>query len=140
MGLSVCRSVLRIKNQTDTLNRNLYGGSFRSEHFSCLCCTCQGQKVRGRSGPNQGQCVASQVKMERIQLEEEEWECETDLGAEFQDITSLLLQEPVSSRGQAGKQRSLWSDLVLGDGAHQDLHWGGLRSHRPYPLRHLPHL
>ena len=31
-----------------------------------------------------------------------------DLGAEFQDITSLLLQEPESSRGQASKQRPLW--------------------------------
>merc|ERR1711970_1453152 len=66
------------------------------------------------------ECVANQtllyteslqedpLKMERIQLDEEDWECETDLGPEFQDITSLLLQDPESSPRQPGQQRPLW--------------------------------
>merc|ERR1712181_107559 len=99
--LSRSRSVLRIKNQTNTLNCNLYA-------FPACFVLAGVKKSKQRSGPHHGQCVASQVKMERIQLEEEEWECETDLGGEFQDITSLLLQEPESSRGQASKQRPLW--------------------------------
>jgi len=46
--------------------------------------------------------------MERIQLNEEDWECETDLGPEFQDITSLLLQDPENSSRQTTTKRSLW--------------------------------